>query len=104
MRPAVLFIMSCVTTSLNPSQSYQFVCGRGQVRLLKAVVMRRPAVGNQEEEDGRVIGDLRAIPANNQSAAVHMLHLHVDGGAAAHWEDKRGRYRIQGGGTERGTC
>lgn len=67
-----------------PYQSYQFVFGVGEVRLLIAVIMGRPAVGHQEVEDGWVVGDLRVSPANYQSAAVHMLHFHVEGSAAAH--------------------
>lgn len=68
----------------GPAHSHQFVLGVRQVRLLVAVVVGRPAVGHQEEEDGRVVGDLRTGPADHQGAAVHVLHLHVEGGAAAH--------------------
>lgn len=79
----------------HPQQPHQFVLRVGQVCLLVAVVMGRPAVGDQEVEDGRVVGHLRTGPADHQGAAVHMLHLHVDGSAAAHCEEA-GDQRRQG--------
>lgn len=75
------------TTSSSPSPSHQSVLGVGEVRLLVAVVVGRPAVGHQEVKDGRVVGELRTGPAHHQSTAVDMLHLHVDGSAAACWEE-----------------
>ncbi len=48
-----------------------------------------PTVRNQEVEDGWVVGDLRTSPAHHQRTAVHMLHLHVNGSAAAYWKDDR---------------
>lgn len=78
------------TTSSSHSQSHQFVSGISKVRLLVAVVVGRPAVGHQEVEDGRVVGDLRTSPAHHQSTSVHVLHLHVDGSAAANWEEDGG--------------
>ena len=89
----------------SSSQSHQFVFGVGEVRLLVAVVMGRPAIGHQEVKDGWVVGDLRASPAHHQGAAVHVLHLHVDGSAAAHWEEDKRTQDGQRGRTEgwRGT-
>ena len=58
--------------------------GVGEVRLLVAVVVGCPTVGHQEVQDGGVVGDVGMGPAHHQSAAVHVLHLHVVGGAAAH--------------------
>lgn len=72
------------TTGCSPSHSHQFVFGVCQVRLLVAVIMGCPAVGHQEVEDGWVVGDLWKSPAHHQSAAVHVLHLHVDWSAAAY--------------------
>lgn len=43
-----------------------------------------------------MVGDLRTSPADHQSAAVHMLHLHVDGSAAAHWEDEEEKEKREG--------
>lgn len=45
-----------------------------------------------------MVGDLRMSPAHHQSTAVHMLNLHVDGSAAAYWEEDGGRNRRQKGG------
>lgn len=42
-------------------------------------------------EDGWVVGDLWTSPAHHQSAAIHMLHLHVDGSTAANWKEDGGR-------------
>lgn len=58
--------------------------GVGEVRFLKAVIVGRPTVGHQEVEDGRMVGDLGSGPANHERAAVYVLDLCVDGGAAAH--------------------
>lgn len=74
----------CPSASTRPSQSHQSVSGVGQVRLLVAVVVGRPAVRHQEVQDGWVVGDLGTSPAHHQSTGVDVLHLHVDGGAAAH--------------------
>lgn len=65
--------------------------GISEACLLIAVVMGRPAVRHQEVEDGRVVGDLWMRPADHQSAAVHMLHLHVNRSTAAHWEEDEDR-------------
>ena len=61
--------------------------GVGEMRLLIAVVVGRPAVGHQEVEDGRAVGDFWMGPADHQGTAIHMLHLHVDWSTAADWED-----------------
>lgn len=65
--------------------------GVSEARLLIAVVVGRPAVRHQEVEDGGVVGDLWTRPADYQSAAVHVLHLHVNWSAAAHWEEEGDR-------------
>lgn len=65
--------------------------GVGEMCLLIAVVVGCPAVGHQEVEDGWMVSDLWTGPADHQSAAVHMLHLHVDRSTAAHWDDDGGR-------------
>lgn len=92
-----LFQANPPTTGSSPSYSHQFVFGVGQVRLLVAVIMGCPAVGHQEVEDGRVVGDLWTSPAHHQSAAVHMLHLHVDGSTAAYCDTgKSGQERKRG--------
>lgn len=91
-----LFQANPPTTGSSPSQSHQFVIGFGEVRLLIAVVVSRPAVGHQEVKDGRVVCDLRTSPAHHQSAAVHMLHLHVDGSTTAYWEEERRREEMEG--------
>lgn len=88
LQPSIRLILPL--PALVPPQSHQFVFGIGEVRLLVAVIVGRPAVGHQEVEDGRVVGDLRSSPAHHQSTAVHMLHLHVDGSAAAYWEEGGG--------------
>lgn len=46
-----------------------------------------------------MVGDLRTSPAHHQSTAVHMLHLHVNGSAAAYWEEDRELYRKRNEGT-----
>lgn len=61
--------------------------GIGKVCLLVAVIVGRPAVGHEEVENGRMVGNLWTSPADHQGAAVHVLHLHIEGGAAAHWEE-----------------
>lgn len=66
------------------SVSHQFVFGIRKVCLLVTVIMGRPAVRHQEVEDGWVVGDFWTSPAHHQSAAVYMLHLHVNGSAAAY--------------------
>lgn len=66
------------------SVSHQLVFGVRKVCLLVTVIVGRPAVRHQEVEDGRVVGDLWTSPAHHQSAAVYVLHLHVNGSAAAY--------------------
>lgn len=62
----------------------QFVLAVGDVRFLVGLVVFSPAVGDEEGDDWRVVGELWPGPSYHQGRVVQMLHLHVDGSTAAH--------------------
>lgn len=62
----------------------QFVLAVGDVCLLIGLIVFGPAVGDEEGDDWRVVGELWPGPSYHQGRVVQMLHLHVDGSTAAH--------------------